>query len=169
MWRKQGDGRWKCIADTWNSDGPGTAAPGPTAVGPSGSAVATAAAAPVAPPVAKLGAEAAPRASESGQGGEYGAAPVNYEATVHRYFQDYLRDPDSARYREITAPEQSSIKALTGGVIIRQSTLKGWTVKATVDAKNSQGAYVGFKTYLFLFRGEKIVHTTSPLTGDEMK
>jgi hypothetical protein len=94
---------------------------------------------------------------------------VNYEATVRQYFRDYLSDPDSVRYREITPPQKASIKALAGTVFVRQSTLKGWTVTATIDARNSHGTYVGFKTYSFLFRGEKIVHTSSPLTGDEMK
>jgi len=150
VWRKQTDGRWKCIADTWNSDGAGGAPP---------------AVRPVATPAPSGGA----LADSQGQGGEYGAKPVNYEATVRQYFQTYLTDPDSVRYQDISPPEKSSIKALSGAVFVRESTLKGWTVKVTLDAKNSHGVYVGFKTYSFLFRGEKIVHTLSPLTGDEIK
>jgi hypothetical protein len=30
------------------------------------------------------------------------------------------------------------------------------------------GKYVGFKSYTFLFRGEKIMHTLSPLSEDEL-
>ena len=44
----------------------------------------------------------------------------------------------------------------------------GWTVKATVNAKNSGGNYVGFKTYTFLFRGEKMAHVLAPLASDEI-
>jgi ketosteroid isomerase-like protein len=165
VWRKLGDGRWKCIVDTWNSDGPGTPPPDAARAGPA----APAAPLEAAPAIAAPAVQAPPPAPQAEEGGDYGAMPVDYAATVHRYFQENLSDPDSARYRDITAPQKSAIKALTNGVFIRQSTLKGWSVKATVDARNSHGVYVGFKTYTFLFRGEKIVHTLSPLGGDEMK
>ena len=38
----------------------------------------------------------------------------------------------------------------------------GWLVKATINAKNSYGGYIGFKTYTFLFRGEAITDTIDP-------
>jgi hypothetical protein len=38
----------------------------------------------------------------------------------------------------------------------------------TINAKNSHDSYTGFKTYTFLFRGEKIVDARLPLPGDEM-
>ena len=51
---------------------------------------------------------------------------------------------------------------------MRETREYGWTVKATINAKDSHDSYVGFKTYTFLFRGEKIVDARLPLPGDEM-
>lgn len=169
VWQKQATGRWKCIVDTWNSDGPATTATASAAVAAPTIPVVPVPATSATQNPGKVAMEPGQHASESGQGGEYGAVPLNYEATVRRYFQDNLSDPDSVRYQEITAPEKSAIKALTSGVFIHQSPLKGWRVTAIINTKNSRGVYVGFKTYTFLFRGEKIVHTVSPLGGDELK
>jgi len=51
---------------------------------------------------------------------------------------------------------------------MRETRDYGWTVRATINAKNSRGRYVGFKPYTFLFRGEKIFHTFSPMPSDEI-
>ncbi len=149
IWRKQPGGDWRCSVDTWNSDGPDTAAP--VALQPGVDAVPS------------------PRPGGSGISSEYGEMPTQYEAAIREYFHKYLKYPDSVRYREITRPERGSAASVTGTLLVRKTQLLGWIVKATIDAKNSRGAYVGFKTYSFLFRDEKIVHTTSPLPDDEMK
>jgi len=47
------------------------------------------------------------------------------------------------------------ITVITGPVLLSESHLSGWIVKATIDAKNRHGAYVNGATYTFLFRGEK--------------
>jgi ketosteroid isomerase-like protein len=147
IWRKQSDGSWKCIVDTWNSDGP-------------------AATVHAAPPASTV--ERTPSSAQA-PSAEYGAMPMEYEEAVRQYFQKYLKDPNSVRYREITKPEKGYAASVTGALLTRTTRLAGWTVNATIDAKNSRGVYVGFKTYTFLFRGEKIVHTASPLPEDEMK
>ncbi len=168
IWRKQPDGRWKCIVDTWNSDGPATAAHtapavstverGPTPGVPGAGTLPSVEESPIgAPPPAQA------------PGTEYGAMPKQYEETVRQYFQEYLKDPDSVQYREITMPEKGYAATVTGALFTRTTRLAGWNVSATINARNSRGAYVGFKTYSFLFRGEKIVHTVSPLPEDEMK
>jgi hypothetical protein len=99
---------------------------------------------------------------------KYGAMPSHYEESIRQYFQDHLKDPDSVKYQEITVPEQGFTKAISGTLLMSETRNYGWTVKATIDAKNSGGTYVGFKTYTFLFRGEKIAHVLAPLTGDEI-
>jgi len=149
VWKKQADGSWKCIVDAWNSDGVSATRP---------------AAAP-APTVAEPAAQTASHTAAS----EYGDMPTHWEETIRQYFQTYLRDPGSVRYQEITPPVKGAVTTVTGVILAHETRRPGWTVKATINAKNSQGGYVGFKTYTFLFRGERIIHTVSPLAEDEMK
>jgi hypothetical protein len=99
---------------------------------------------------------------------KYGDMPADYEEVIRQYFQKHLKHPDSVRYQEITKPRQGYTTAITGTFLMREKREYGWTVKATIDAKNSHDSYVGFKTYTFLFRGEKIVDARLPLPGDEM-
>ena len=94
--------------------------------------------------------------------------PINYQDAIRKYFPKHLKYPDSIQYREITSPEQGYTTAVTGTVLMRETHTYGWMVKATINAKNSRDGYVGFKTYTFLFRGEKIVDVRLPLPGDEM-
>ena len=99
---------------------------------------------------------------------KYGDKPSHYKEAIRQYFQEHLRDPNSVLYREITDPEQGYTTAVTGTFLMREIHSYGWTVQATINAKNSRGSYSGFKSYTFLFRGEKIVNTRLPLPGDEM-
>jgi hypothetical protein len=99
---------------------------------------------------------------------KYGDMPTDYKEAIRKYFLDHLKYPDSVQYRGITKPEQGYTTAITGGLLMREKREYGWTVKATINAKNSHDRYAGFKTYTFLFRGEKIVDARSPLPGDEM-
>ena len=154
IWKRQADGGWKCAVDTWNSDLPAAPPPQPTGPGPTAPPTPPS---PVSAPPAQL------------RDGEYGAMPIHYEDAVREYFQTYLKDPDSVQYREIAKPEKGYVTTVTGIVLAREKRLYGWTVKAAINARNSNGIYVGFKTYSFLFRGEKIVHTTSPLAEDELR
>jgi ketosteroid isomerase-like protein len=165
IWRKQSDGSWKCVVDTWNSDGPAATA---QAAAPAGAVERLPAAVP-APPPPVADSMTGPRSSAQALTAEYGEMPARYEETVRRYFQKYLKDPDSVQYQEITKPEKGYATTVTGAILARETRLRGWTVKATINARNSHGVYVGFKTYAFLFRGEEIVHTVSPLAEDEMK
>jgi ketosteroid isomerase-like protein len=165
IWRKQADGGWKCVVDTWNSDGPAAAS---QAAAPASAVDRLPAAVPVPPPpVADSG--AGPRSSAPAFTAEYGEMPSQYEEAIRQYFQKYLKDPDSVQYQEITKPEKGYATTVTGAILAHETRLRGWTVKATINARNSRGIYVGFKTFTFLFRGDKIVHTVSPLAEDEMK
>jgi ketosteroid isomerase-like protein len=149
LWKKQTDGAWKCIVDTWISDGaaPQTASP----------------------PPALPGSVTGPPTPAQVPDSKYGDMPTHYEEAIRQYFQEHIKDPDSVRYQEITKPVKGYTTAVTGTILMHETHNYGWTVKATIDAKNSRGGYVGFKSYTFLFRGEKIVHTLVPLSEDEMK
>jgi ketosteroid isomerase-like protein len=190
IWRNQADGSWKCIVDTWSLDTPIAASSAPlpasaqAASPPRASAQAAspppaseqaaaptaASAAPLAqaepPPAAAL--ESGPPAPARGAATKYGDVPVNYEQAIRKYFLEHLKHPESVQYREITKPEQGYTTEVTGGMLMREKREYGWTVKTTIDAKNSHDRYVGFKTYTFLFRGEKIVDARFPLPGDEL-
>jgi Lipocalin-like domain len=100
---------------------------------------------------------------------KYGDMPADYEEAIRKYFLQHLKNPDSVQYQKITKPEQGYTTAVTGTLLMRETRVYGWTVKATINAKNSHDSYAGFKTYTFLFRGEKIVDARLPLPGDEFQ
>jgi ketosteroid isomerase-like protein len=171
IWRKQTGGTWKCIVDTWKLDAPIAA---PSAASPASDQAATptaGSAAPLAqaeppPPAAAL--ESGPPAPARGAATKYGDMPANYEEAIRKYFLEHLKHPESVQYREITKPQQGYTTEVTGALLMREKREYGWTVKATINTKDSHDSYVGFKTYTFLFRGEKIVDARLPLPGDEM-
>ena len=144
IWRRQKDGDWKCVIDTWNSDLAAPAAP----------ASAAAAASPI---TAAAGIAVA----------DHGEVPQHYEAAIRLWFRHKLVNPAMAHYREIGTPQQGSQK-ISGPLVLHPGTEYGWTVTATIDALSANGAYVGWKTYTFLFRGEKIVHVSAPPAEGEM-
>jgi ketosteroid isomerase-like protein len=156
FWRKQADGSWKCVVETWTSDDAQSAVP----------------AAPIAhpappPPPALPGSEshAASSVNPAAQGlaAQYGDMPIHYEEAIRQYFQEHMTDPDSIQYREITKPEKGYTTGIAGTVLMHETRDYGWKVKATINTKNSHGRYVGFKSYTFLFHGENIVHTLAPM------
>ena len=170
IWRKQADGIWKCVVDTWNLDEPMAAASAaPLASAQSALPTPGLAASPAqpAPPLA-VGFDAGPLKPAPRVATKYGEMPTNYKDAIREYLPKHLKYPDSIQYREITSPERGYTTAVTGTFLMRETHTYGWTVKATINAKNSRDSYVGFKTYTFLFRGEKIVDVRLPLPGDEM-
>jgi hypothetical protein len=120
------------------------------------------------PPPPAAAPESGPPAPARGSATKYGDMPTNYEEAIRQYYRAHLKHPESVQYREITQPEQGYTTEVTGGLLMRETREYGWRVKATINAKDSHDSYVGFKTYTFLFRGEKIVDARLPLPGDEM-
>jgi hypothetical protein len=120
------------------------------------------------PPPPAAAPESGPPAPARGSATKYGDLPTNYEEAIRQYYRANLKHPESVQYREITQPEQGYTTEVTGGLLMRETREYGWRVKATINAKDSHDRYVGFKTYTFLFRGEKIVDARLPLPGDEM-
>jgi ketosteroid isomerase-like protein len=171
IWRKQADGSWKCIVDTWSLDAPIAASSAPPPARVQGASPTAGSAAPLAqtePPPPAAAPESGPPAPARGAATKYGDMPDNYEEAIRKYYLEYLKHPESVQYREITQPQQGYTTEVTGGLLMREKREYGWTVKATINAKDSHNSYVGFKTYTFLFRGEKIVDARLPLPGDEM-
>jgi ketosteroid isomerase-like protein len=171
IWRKQADGTWKCSVDTWILDesiAAPSAAPPASAQGTSPTAGSAAPLAQTAPPPPAAVPESGPPTPARVVATKYGEMPTDYKEAIQKYFLERLKYPDSVQYREITKPEQGYTTAVIGAFLMREKREYGWTVKATINAKNSHDSYVGFKTYTFLFRGEKIVDARLPLPGDEM-
>ena len=90
---------------------------------------------------------------------DYGAPPAHYMDAVHRYLDEILKDPSTAQYRELSAPFKGYVQA---GLLYGGRRTYGWMVNVEVNAKNSYGGYVGFRTYSFLFRGEQLVDVIPP-------
>ena len=96
VWRKQTNGTWKCIVDTWNLDSAPTMSP----LAPSSRAQgvsSTAGSAPplaqdtVPPPTGALGSEVP--VPVHGTDSKYGAMPLDYEMTTRRYFSRTPKTP----------------------------------------------------------------------------
>lgn len=168
VWRKQADGTWKCTVDTWNLDAPIVAAAKSTQVVSPTAASSTASLAQTQPPPPAIAPESGPPAPPRGMASKYGEMPTNYEGMIRKYFLEHLKHPESIQYGKITQPEQGYTTKITGTLLMSEKREYGWTVKATINAKDSRDSYVGFKTYTFLFRGEKIVDIRLPLPADEM-
>ena len=170
IWRKQSDGTWKCMIDTWNLDEPIGVPPAANLASAQGASPTAAAAAALASP-APLPPVAASDTGLPQAGGvvtKFGEMPIHYKEAIRNYFKGHLKYPDSIQYREITDPEQGYATSVTGTLLMRETKTYGWKVKATISAKNSRDSYASFKTYTFLFRGEKIVDIRLPLPADEM-
>lgn len=95
-----------------------------------------------------------------------GLAPVHYEASIKSYLETRLKDPFSAHYRHLSAPEKhiENVQVVTQSPTLvnvngrmRVTRKHCWRVTVEVNAKNSYGAYSGWTTYTFLFRGEDIM------------
>ena len=170
VWRKQTDGTWRCIVDTWNLDPTSTV----SSVAPSSGAQGISSAAGSAPPLVKdivppsaVALESGPPARVHESDSKYGAMPIDYKMTMRKYLLEHLKHPESVQFQEISRPEHGYTTKITGGLLMREKHEYGWTVKATINAKDSRNNYVGFKTYTFLFRGEEMVDARSPLPADE--
>ncbi len=71
-----------------------------------------------------------------------------WKPTIERYFEESLKDPYSAVKKVSRGPRRSKISPDV------YTTYKGWAVCYSVNAKNSYGAYVGTRPYLFVLDGQ---------------
>jgi hypothetical protein len=82
---------------------------------------------------------------------DYGSFPSDSERTVKDYLAKRLKDPDSALFREFTAPTRVYVGNRIEGVKF------GYMVCATYNAKNSYGAYVGYSRDGFLIKNGSVI------------
>ena len=86
-------------------------------------------------------------------GVDYGSFPDNYETLIREWHSKNLKDPDSARYRHISRPRKEH--AIENQ--FQQKAVYGYSVCATVNARNSYGGYTGDRTMWFLISNGVIV------------
>ena len=82
---------------------------------------------------------------------DYGPFPDNYEQIVKIYYSSVLKDPNSAIYKEITSPRTWALGNRLEGAKF------GYLVCVTLNAKNSYGGYVGYKTDALLIRNSAVI------------
>ena len=94
---------------------------------------------------------------------DYGEKPTQHNELIGAYFAARLKDAASAKL-QANQPEHGYYRE--SGFKFQKKPYKfAWMVTAIVNAKNSFGAYTGFKQYKFFFRGEQIVFVVKPAGG----
>jgi len=82
-----------------------------------------------------------------------GPAPTDHEASFKASITGLLKDPESARYRNISKPTAQVVNTvpgfMTGGV--------GWSMCGEVNAKNTYGGYTGFQWWWVLVNQDTLV------------
>ncbi len=83
----------------------------------------------------------------------YGAPPMDYEATIKQYFDGVLIDPQSAYYNFET-PRKFWYN---GAFLFGSKLYVGYLVRVGVDSKNRFGGYMVEKQYGFIMKDGHIV------------
>jgi hypothetical protein len=83
---------------------------------------------------------------------DYGPPPVRHEEVIKQFFDVTLKDPFSAQYRFQEPTQAYNYKTFVDS----EPSNPGWLVNVEVNAKNSYGAYIGWKRYAFLIKNELI-------------
>ena len=76
---------------------------------------------------------------------------------IKKYMNSTLKDPYSAKIDIRDAEITTCSTGLFGA-----KQLKAWGFPTLVNAKNSYGAYVGTKVYIFYFYGDDLIGMTTP-------
>lgn len=103
--------------------------------------------------ISLAGCAAAPT-NEEAAAADYGSYPDDYQQIVKSHMEGILKDPDSAKYQFLDTPQKAWNSI--GGLKF------GYAVCARINAKNSYGAYIGYKTSYFLIRNNTVIHTLHP-------
>jgi hypothetical protein len=79
---------------------------------------------------------------------------INWKAIVKQWFFGVLKDPLSAQY--VFSEPAKGVNLVNGKLVA------GYLVLVRVNGKNSFGAYIGFRTYSFLFRDNRLIGVHQP-------
>ncbi|EMX9223692.1 TPA: hypothetical protein U2L64_004070 [Citrobacter koseri] len=92
---------------------------------------------------------------------DVGAKPQNYKKLVEDAIKEQLKDPDSARFTDMTNPRKE--------VMVDQGNfIYGYSTCVYVNAKNSYGGYVGKQRYWAFIRNNQVlrIKNTNEAYGD---
>jgi hypothetical protein len=110
---------------------------------------------------------AGPPTAEELAAADFGAliSQENAESLADAWLDNYLKDPFSAQKRWQPL-ERGWIREapIDGG-----SLIFGYRLAGEINAKNSFGAYTGFKTYIFMIRNGEMVGVYQPSDGRLVK
>ena len=82
--------------------------------------------------------------------------PADYDAKVKRYLESTLKDPFSVVLEQTKAPNY--VQGVIRRGLLRKQPYQGWLACYRINAKNSYGAYTGFKSAAFLLTDDGAVH-----------
>lgn len=85
---------------------------------------------------------------------DYGRIPDDYQSLIVSYFQEILKDPDSAKFKFETPQRAYRNTGLAYGGSV---TWIGYAVRIQINAKNSLGGYTGFEPYTVFFTNGRVV------------
>lgn len=84
---------------------------------------------------------------------DVGSKPSNYKKIVEDAIKDQLKDPESARFSDMTTPRKE--------VMVEQGNfVYGYSLCVNVNAKNSYGGYVGKTLYWVFLRNNQVLRVS---------
>ncbi|WP_075335043.1 MULTISPECIES: hypothetical protein [Serratia] len=86
----------------------------------------------------------------------YGTLPDSYKENIQNAISVGLKDPDSAKYK-FGEPRKAYLQ---GGLSEDFKMYYGWAIPVAVNAKNSYGAYVGYKTMYYMYSSGRLFDAT---------
>lgn len=90
---------------------------------------------------------------------DYGSPlTIDYEKFIKNYFNENLKDPESARYKF----QQPRHFWYRDSPILGGKEYIGYAIFAEVNAKNSFGGYNGFEPYIFIFKNNILTKYIDP-------
>ncbi len=89
-------------------------------------------------------------------GANFGPYPENYQTIVKHWYGQHLKNPDSAKFVEITTPKEDAIVVDP----FMKKAAYGYSVCARVKAKNNFGRYSANQK--LLIREGKVIQYISP-------
>lgn len=94
------------------------------------------------------------------KGAYYGTYPENYKEIVMSYASRQLKDPDSATYTFMGAPQKGHVyiwRGLVGGLLTGHVLEFGYKGDVGINAKNSYGGYTGMQRHYYIIRDNQVV------------
>lgn len=92
---------------------------------------------------------------------DVGVKPKDYKSLVESAIRESLKDPDSAKFYDFTAPRKEVM-------VEHKNFVYGYSTCVYVNAKNSYGGYVGKQLYWAFIRNNQVlrIKNTKEAYGD---